>query len=63
MPIDARLLEILACSACGGSVRALAEDGGIVCEKCGKVHAVRDGIAWMMADDAVSSPATKEDNG
>ncbi len=52
MPIDARLLAILACPACHGRVRAHADEQGIDCEGCGLVYPVRDGIPVMLVEEA-----------
>ena len=48
--IDKELLEILACPACKGDVRA--EGTKIVCTQCGRKYPVRDGIPIMLVDEA-----------
>ncbi len=52
MSIDAKVLEILACPACRGEIRALPDDGGLECLECGRVYPIRDGIPVMLIDEA-----------
>lgn len=52
MPIDKKLLEILACPKCKGDIK-FADDGkGIICEKCRLVYPVQDDIPIMLIDEA-----------
>ncbi len=46
--IDPKLLEILACPACGGEVEL--EDKQIVCLKCGRKYPIKNGIPVLLAD-------------
>ena len=48
--IDAKLLEILACPACGGDVELKSEK--IICLKCGRKYPIRNGIPVLLADQA-----------
>ena len=48
--IDEKLLEILACPACKGSVEL--EEQWIVCQECGRRYPIRDGIPIMLVDEA-----------
>ena len=48
--IDAKLLEILACPACKGSVELKGER--IVCVQCGRRYPIQDGIPVMLVDKA-----------
>ncbi len=48
--MDDRLLEVLACPACHGGVRAEAEE--IVCKECGRRYPIRDGIPVMLIDES-----------
>ncbi len=52
MPIDARLLAILVCPACHGSVRAGALGRSLECEGCGRAYPVRDGIPILLVEEA-----------
>ncbi len=51
--IDPKLLEILACPACGGELEL--KDDKIVCVKCGRTYPIKNGIPVLLADQA--SPA------
>ncbi|MBC7289091.1 MAG: Trm112 family protein [Armatimonadetes bacterium] len=53
--IDPRLLEILACPDCLGTVRQ--ECDWIVCEKCGRRYPIRDGIPIMLIEESVKPSA------
>jgi len=53
--IDPRLLEILACPACRGAIKALPDERGLECAGCGRVYPIRDGIPVMLVEEA-SSP-------
>jgi len=53
MPLDPKLLEILACPVCKESVQALPDDGGLACPKCRRVYPIEEGIPVMMIDRAV----------
>jgi uncharacterized protein YbaR (Trm112 family) len=52
MPVDPRLLEILVCPDCHGSVRELGGEAGIECTACGRVYPVREGIPVMLIEEA-----------
>jgi uncharacterized protein YbaR (Trm112 family) len=52
MPVDPRLLVLLVCPDCHGSVRELAGEAGIECTACGRVYPVREGIAVMLIEEA-----------
>jgi uncharacterized protein YbaR (Trm112 family) len=47
--VDPRLLEILACPACHGSVRQV--DDTIRCEQCRRVYPVR-GVPVMLVEES-----------
>ena len=58
MPLDQRLLEILACPNCRGEVEHLESEQVIVCRgECGYRYPVRDDIPVMLIDEA-EKPAT-----
>ncbi|MFG3260570.1 Trm112 family protein [Streptomyces sp. NPDC048172] len=56
MPLEAGLLEILACPACHAPLREEGEE--LICtgDACGLVYPVRDGIPVLLVDEA-SRPA------
>ncbi|MFI0739755.1 Trm112 family protein [Streptomyces sp. NPDC021100] len=58
MPLEAGLLEILACPACHAPLRQEADASGeateLVCESesCALAYPVRDGIPVLLVDEA-----------
>ena len=52
--IDPKLLEILACPACGGEIKL--KDNRIVCLKCGRKYPINNGIPVLITDQAQQSP-------
>ncbi len=52
MPIDKRLLEILACPACKADVELKSDESGLKCVSCHRVYPIRDDIPIMMIDEA-----------
>ena len=53
MPVDERLLEILACPNCRGPVEYVAAEEEIVCRgECRYRYPVRDDIPVMLIDEA-----------
>jgi len=48
--IDPKLLEILACPACGGDVHL--KDNHIVCLKCSRKYPIKNGIPVLLVDQA-----------
>lgn len=53
MPLDQRLLDILACPNCRGEVEYLETEEVIVCRgECGYRYPVRDDIPVMLIDEA-----------
>jgi hypothetical protein len=55
LPIDAKLLEILACPVCKTPVD-LKDDNRLVCTKCGRAYPIREGIPVMLVDEATFEP-------
>jgi uncharacterized protein YbaR (Trm112 family) len=56
MPIDAELLEILACPNCKTPV-ALVKDGtALKCGTCHRVYPIKDDIPVMLIDEATVEP-------
>ncbi len=56
MTLDPELMEIMRCPNCGGS---LTEEGGdddappeLVCGECGLCYLIKDGIPWMIVEEA-----------
>jgi len=61
MDLSEKLLEILACPQCKGSV-VLAPGGDfLVCSACAVQYPVRDGIPVMLVDEAVPLTQARED--
>lgn len=59
MPIDAELLEILACpSADHAPLREERRDGAdvLVCTSCQTSYPIREGIPVLLVDDALPGP-------
>lgn len=54
MPLEASLLEILACPDCHAPLREDTDADELVCiaESCGLVYPVRDGIPVLLIDEA-----------
>ena len=46
------LVEILACPQCKGPVKLVNEEKGLLCEKCGLLYEIRDGIPVMLVSEA-----------
>ncbi len=60
MPVDQRLLEILACPNCRGEVEYLEQESVIVCRgECGYRYPVRDDIPVMLIDEAQTLEASE----
>jgi uncharacterized protein YbaR (Trm112 family) len=58
MPVDERLLEILACPNCRGDVEYLDSEEIIACVgECRYRYPIRDGIPVMLIDDAIKPDA------
>lgn len=56
MPIDAELLEILACPACKTPVVLVKEGTALKCEACRRVYPIKDDIPVMLLDEATVEP-------
>ena len=46
------LLDILACPKCKGELKLTEEGDGLICEHCGLLYEIRDGIPVMLIDEA-----------
>jgi uncharacterized protein YbaR (Trm112 family) len=53
MPIDAELLEILACPNCKTPVTLVKDGTGLRCDTCRRVYPIKDDIPVMLIDEAV----------
>jgi len=52
VPLDARLLEILCCPSCRGTVRQLPDDAGLECLSCRRIYPILDGIPVMLIEES-----------
>ncbi len=52
MPVDKKLLEMLACPNCKGDVKVSDDGKGIICEKCRLIYPIVDDIPVMLIDEA-----------
>jgi len=52
VPLDARVLEILCCPSCRGTIRQLPEDEGLECLSCRRVYPILDGIPVMLIEES-----------
>jgi uncharacterized protein YbaR (Trm112 family) len=61
MPIDPKLLEILACPLCKTPVKLTPNKKGLKCVKCRRVYPIKDDIPIMLIDEATieKSPRRK----
>lgn len=56
MPVDAELLEILACPLCKTPVRLVKNDTALKCDQCHRVYPIKDDIPVMLIDEATIEP-------
>jgi len=56
MPVDAELLEILACPACKTPVRLVKDGAALKCDSCHRVYPIKDDIPVMLIDEATVEP-------
>jgi uncharacterized protein YbaR (Trm112 family) len=53
MPVDEKLLEILACPKCKGDIRYVTSPAeGFVCDRCALFYEVEDDIPNFIIEDA-----------
>ena len=50
--INQALLDILACPKCKQPVRLTDDNGGLACDHCNLLYAIRDDIPIMLIDEA-----------
>jgi uncharacterized protein len=56
MPVDAELLEILACPACKTPVVLVKDGAALKCKSCHRVYPIKDDIPVMLIDEATVEP-------
>lgn len=56
MPLDAELLEILACPNCKTPVKLVKNDTALKCAQCHRVYPIKDDIPVMLIDEATVEP-------
>ncbi|HEX9665372.1 MAG TPA: Trm112 family protein [Thermodesulfobacteriota bacterium] len=54
MPIDKKLLEILACPKCKGDLKLKEDESGFICEQCKLLYPIKDDIPIMLIEEAKS---------
>ena len=52
MPVDAELLEILACPNCKTPVTLVKDGQALKCDQCHRVYPIKDDIPVMLVDEA-----------
>ena len=52
MPVDAELLEILACPLCKTPVTLVKNGSALKCGRCFRVYPIKDDIPVMLIDEA-----------
>ncbi len=53
MPIDEKLLEILACPKCKGDIKLTDDQSGLICDQCKLLYPIKDEIPIMLIDEAI----------
>lgn len=56
MPVDAELLEILACPHCKTPVTLVKDGTALKCGQCHRVYPIKDDIPVMLIDEATIEP-------
>ena len=56
MPVDAELLEILACPSCKTPVQLVQDGAALKCTTCRRVYPIKDDIPVMLIDEATIEP-------
>ncbi|MGH7799032.1 MAG: Trm112 family protein [Thermodesulfobacteriota bacterium] len=59
MPIDEKLLEILACPKCKGDIRLKDDQSGLICDQCKLLYPIKDDIPIMIIDEAIKLEKTE----
>jgi uncharacterized protein len=58
--IDPKLLDLLACPLCAERPPLALRGAFLVCTKCGRGYAVRDGIPCLLPEEAVEPEDLKD---
>ena len=56
MPVDAELLEILACPNCKTPVKLVHDGAALKCDASKRVYPINDDIPVMLIDEATVEP-------
>jgi uncharacterized protein YbaR (Trm112 family) len=56
VPIDPKLLEILACPACRTAVAPTPDGAALLCAACGRRYPIVDDIPVMLVEEATIEP-------
>lgn len=56
MPVDAELLEILACPNCKTPVKLVKNGTALKCDQCHRVYPIKDDIPVMLVEEATVEP-------
>ena len=59
MPVEPKLLEILACPVCKTAVRSTPDGTGLVCATCHRRFPVIDDIPIMLIEEASIEPGDR----
>jgi uncharacterized protein YbaR (Trm112 family) len=62
LPIDPKLLEILACPACRTGVTPTPDGAGLRCASCGRRYPIVDDIPVMLVEEATTEPEGRRDD-
>jgi uncharacterized protein YbaR (Trm112 family) len=60
MPVDEKLLEILACPKCKGDIRLSEDKSGLICDQCNLLYPIKDDIPVMLIDEAIRLGESEE---
>jgi len=60
VPVDPKLLEILACPACKKPVQLTPEGTGLLCKECRRVYPIENDIPVMLVDEARLEDGSRE---
>lgn len=52
MPVDAKVLKLLACPNCKSPVHLVKNDTALKCDECHRVYPIKDDIPVMLIDEA-----------
>lgn len=58
--MDTKLLEILVCPLCKGSLQHKKAEQELICKPCRLAFQIQDGIPVMLEDEARKLPAEEE---